>query len=398
MTRAAPWLDRFRRVTSSGAFIAEIDGLRFVAIASVVLFHLAVDLSIKSPARYARADGWAAQLAWNGFRGVELFFVISGFILALPFAAHFLRGAPKVRLRAYLLRRVTRLDPPYVACMLLLFAAHLARGRTALELGPHLGASLVYLHNLIFSAESAINNVAWSLEIEIQFYLLAPFLSLLFAIPSRTLRRSLMAALCAVCAALSWRYIEPGGRAYLSILRFLQFFLAGLLLADVFVTDWQSRPAQGRTWDAVSLAGWPLLFVLWSTMALPTAGGAPARGSLAGALLFPAMVFLLYCAAFRGEVTSRFFRNPWVSTIGGMCYTIYLFHNPLLGMAIRATGAIAPFASYAANLGLQLLMTTPAVLLPSAVYFMLVEKPCMRRDWPQRLYAHLASLPALRGA
>ena len=56
-----------------------------------------------------------------GFRGVELFFVISGFILGLPFAAHYLKGAAPVSLRKYYLRRLTRLEPPYIVALLVLF-------------------------------------------------------------------------------------------------------------------------------------------------------------------------------------------------------------------------------------------------------------------------------------
>jgi hypothetical protein len=64
----------FRRVTTSGGFIPEIDGLRFIAIISVVIFHLAVGLAIKSPQHFAKPEHSAvATMAWNGFRGVELF-------------------------------------------------------------------------------------------------------------------------------------------------------------------------------------------------------------------------------------------------------------------------------------------------------------------------------------
>src|SRR5437667_40038 len=109
-------LVRLSRETSSGRFIPEMDGLRFVAIAMVVLFHLNGYLTAKavSPqyAFTARSD-WITQVALVGFRGVELFFVISGFILGLPFAAHHIAGAPRVSLSKYYLRRLTRLEPPY---------------------------------------------------------------------------------------------------------------------------------------------------------------------------------------------------------------------------------------------------------------------------------------------
>src|ERR1700693_3858993 len=97
--RRAPigaWLlARASRETSSGRFIPEMDGLRFAAIGMVVLFHLNGYLMAKSTAcavSTAQSD-WLVPAVLVGFRGVELFFVISGFILGLPFAAHYLKGA-----------------------------------------------------------------------------------------------------------------------------------------------------------------------------------------------------------------------------------------------------------------------------------------------------------------
>lgn len=77
------------RETSSGRFIPEMDGLRFVAIAMVVLYHLNGYLRTKTTF-YEHGPtmqrDWFCAAALVGFHGVELFFVISGFILALPFA------------------------------------------------------------------------------------------------------------------------------------------------------------------------------------------------------------------------------------------------------------------------------------------------------------------------
>src|SRR5262245_10743057 len=57
----------------------------------------------------------------QGRYGVQLFFIISGFILALPFAAERLAGARPVRLKAFYLRRLTRLEPPYFLVLTIFF-------------------------------------------------------------------------------------------------------------------------------------------------------------------------------------------------------------------------------------------------------------------------------------
>ncbi|MGH9512920.1 MAG: acyltransferase family protein [Terriglobales bacterium] len=88
LNRAFGWiLKHATRETSSGRFIPEIDGLRFFAIGMVILFHVNGYLLAKSSlAGYAAAPhtDWLSQTAFVGFHGVELFFVISGFILGFP--------------------------------------------------------------------------------------------------------------------------------------------------------------------------------------------------------------------------------------------------------------------------------------------------------------------------
>ena len=138
---ATRFLAHISRETSSGRFIPEMDGLRFAAIAMVVLFHLNGYLTAKS-APYTLASpksDWLYQAASVGFHGVELFFVISGFILGLPFAAHHLKGASSVSLRKYYLRRLTRLEPPYLVTLIGLFVlALLVKGNQLLVSTPTL--------------------------------------------------------------------------------------------------------------------------------------------------------------------------------------------------------------------------------------------------------------------
>src|SRR4051812_49366863 len=104
---------RLSRRTTSGRIIREIDGLRFVAITFVVLFHLGGLVK----AHAAGGTSSLLRVVNTGGYGVQLFFVVSGFVLSLPFAAHRLRNGRVVSLRAYFLRRLTRLEPPYIVVM-----------------------------------------------------------------------------------------------------------------------------------------------------------------------------------------------------------------------------------------------------------------------------------------
>ncbi len=373
---ASRFLAHISRETTSGRFIPEMDGLRFAAIGMVILFHLNGYLIAKS-ALYSvvhpPAD-WLAEAATVGFRGVELFFVISGFILGLPFAAHYLKAAAPVNLRKYYLRRLTRLEPPYVIALLLLFLLSVVlAGPPAAGFYPHLAASLIYLHSLTFGTFSPAMGVAWSLEIEVQFYVLVPLLTLLFTIKSRTLRRAAIVVLILAALSAQGIFLHHSPRAALSILAFVQFFLVGFLLADIFLASWNEFPPRNLAWDFVALAGWPLLFVIL-------------RSPVLTHWLFPAWVFLLYVAAFRGRLVNRLFCNRWIVAIGGMCYSIYLLHYEVISAVGRFTHRVGETAPYWMYLLLQLAPIGAAIVLLCGLYFVAIEKPCMRRDWPQRLW------------
>ena len=376
-------LSHLSRETSSGRFIPEMDGLRFVAIGMVVLFHLNGYLSLKSPAYYAfPQSGWLAQAASAGFRGVELFFVISGFILGLPFAAHHMKGTVPVKLRKYYLRRLTRLEPPYMVAVLLLFVlAVFVQGQAASALYPHLWASLAYLHDLIYGSFSPIISVAWSLEIEVQFYLLVPLLTLLFAVRNRATRRALLVALIVLVLGSQSLFLQDSPRAALSIFAYLQYFLVGFFLVDIFLADWNEAPRKNLYWDLAALICWPLLFLVLRSPALTH-------------WLFPGMTLALYCAAFRGRFMNRLFVNPWITAIGGMCYSIYLLHYEVISAVGRVTKKISEGAPYWAHLLIQLVLVGGAIVLICGAYFVVLEKPCMRRDWPQKLWGALRRFAA----
>ena len=367
-------LSRLTRITTSGRFVPEIDGLRFLAITMVVVYHL--DDTLRSHAnqavRGAWGQSWASQVAQQGHYGVQLFFVLSGYILCLPFALHALTGAPPVRLRAYFLRRVTRLEPPYMASLLLRAIALLVVGRATLAATlPHLGASLLYVHNLAFGQMSTINVVAWSLEIEIQFYILAPLFAAVFFIRGAQRRRTLILACMAAAALAQLRWVVPDSRADLSLLGFVQFFLAGLLLTEIYVTDWAQQPQPHVLGDVLGLAAlFGILLVAYED-ALP-------------GLLLPPLIVLLYGAVFRGRVLRRVACWPPMVAVGGMCYTIYLWHYGVVAATARATRALTWPSSYAATLAVQLVLSGAAVLAVSVLLFVTIERPCMRRDWPQR--------------
>jgi peptidoglycan/LPS O-acetylase OafA/YrhL len=364
MLFAAERMLQFRRITTQKRFIPQIDGLRFVAIGSVVLFHL-----------YAGLERGAVPepLPFNtdlAKRGVELFFAISGFILGVPFASRYLLNSPRVNLKQYFLRRLTRLEPPYFISLFVWAAMQVIWShRSAGDIAPHLFASFAYVHNMIYGAfPGVVNGVAWSLEIEVQFYLLVPLLTIVFAISHPLVRRTAILALM-LCAGLFSNSLYPTLRLHASIAYYLAFFLAGFLVCDLYVTrrEWK----RSYLWDVLALCGWPLVWLL---------------GRNTGHVVLPFVIVVLYLSAFSGRICSAVFSNRVITDIGGMCYSIYLFHFLIIYAVKHLTEPLHIGQSFWAYYCLQACMILPCVLIFCGFFFLVVERPCMARDWPQTLW------------
>jgi len=377
--RSLEWIAHLRRKTTSGDWLPEIDGLRFIAITSVLLYHLQDQLSRHYDLIIPGSVKWLARMFGNGNRGVPLFFVISGFILARPFAQHRLFGKTAPSLRKYFLRRITRLEPPYLLNLAVVAVGiSLADHKPWHWILPHLAASAGYMHYFIYREPSTINAVAWSLEIEVQFYILAPVFALMFAIKNSGLRRLLIAS---VMIAAPLVQIQAG-LSGLTLAGQLQYFFAGLLLADLFLTS-MPRWKHHWSWDLVSLAGWPALFYLGDRML---------------GLWLPFLALLLCIAALRGVAMFAVMRNPWIAVTGGMCYTIYLWHAPLMTFAGRTLAKYPFFApsNFALMFSLQGIVKTLVVAAVCLPVFIFVERPCMDPGWPQKLASRLRTTAGAR--
>jgi peptidoglycan/LPS O-acetylase OafA/YrhL len=389
--RTYEWMiDRLARVTTSGRRIRELDGLRFVAIASVFVQHVENELVAHFPHGTLPPSDLVARLVASSRFGVELFFLISGFILGMPFAAQHILRAKKVSLKKYYFRRVTRLEPPYILTLLLWYAILvLYWGKSARALLPHLVASLFYLHNVIYHQFSAISAVTWSLEIEVQFYILAPLLACVFLVRSRWPRRGILIAATILLQQVYktlFRFAPtlghiggPGG----TLLNYVAFFAMGFLLADVYLVDWKETPKSSLWADAIAIPGWLLLPFYF----MPSLSGRVPGSAL------PYILFVLCWLSFRSVLTRKFLANSFIMTVGGMCYTIYLLHYPMID--ILANYSRIPLGT--GNLGLNVasyaILWGLPVLAASIVFFMAVEKPCMQSDWVQRLWARLRGRP-----
>lgn len=364
---AKAWWEGLRRTTSSDRFIPQVDGLRFVAITSVMLYHLNQFVSIKG-GYHPREMCWGWVLD-RGNLGVQLFFAISGFIIALPFAIRARGNKRAPRLSRYYLRRVRRLEPPYLINLLLLFIALIGvKGMAAGELFPHLLASMFYVHTPVYGEFSAINGVAWSLEIELQFYLIAPLLALIFRLPSKEVRRLLLGIAVLLAAWVSGTPMVHADYAW-TLLGHAQFFLCGFVLAECYSSGCLKVSEDQWLWNVLGLFAWPLVW--WAF-----------EGGFAGRLLMPVGVLIAYACAFKGIWWRKLFSWAPLYLIGGMCYTLYLYHFQIISLVGNPTLRVLEWLDWQdprLHFGLVVLVTLPAVLLLGSLLYLAFEKPFMNR-------------------
>lgn len=346
----------------------EIDGLRFFAIIGVILLH--------STSKFAGQSTWMGSMSIRyGWIGVPLFFCISGFILSSPFAEHHFRKSKKPSVKKYFLRRVTRLEPPFIISLLFYFFLLVRHNGVNAYYIKHLLASAIYMHNLIFHKFSLINRVTWSLEIEVQFYIIAPLLAGLFGIRNAILRRSVLALLISSGVIVAGVVPHTYQETHNSLLFFYEYFLCGFLMADIFLNKWNKSPSKSLWWDVIALAS--------------IAGAA----SLHDPIRVPLMVLVFFIWAFKGLLLNKVCTNRWIVVTGGMCYTLYLYHGAIMRLTSPSILSlvhlsVAPELVYI----LRTCVSVSITILVCGALFVALEKPFMQRDWPSKI------LPALQRA
>jgi len=357
-----------------------LDGLRALAVLAVLAYHL--DFS------------WAR----GGYLGVDLFFVLSGFLItSLLLEEHEERGT--IRLAAFWGRRARRLLPALFAMVTAVMVFVVLEGRygdtvfvSTFDLSALRGeaiATLLYVANwwqiasqhsyfAQFSTPSPLQHT-WSLAIEEQFYLLWPFVTLVLLAKGLADRRrlgtivSVVIALAStvLMAVLAFHVSDPY-RAYFGTDTRIADLAVGTVLAWLTARRPATPPrlaALLRVAGPVALAGLLALMVTSGT-----AGGIPDAFMFRGGFLLASVLCALVIAEVRveGSVLARGFAWRPVVAVGLVSYGVYLWHWPVIVFLTGATTGLS---------GAALLIARLAVIagLTVASYF-LVELP-VRRGW-----------------
>ena len=345
--------------------VGALDGLRALAVLAIIAFHFDY--------RWAR----------GAFLGVDLFFVLSGFLITTLLIMEWRRTGTIAR-RAFWARRTRRLLPALL--VLLVFVAIFTR----LELQPwnraavrgDALASLFYVANWrfiaeqqgyfqLFAAPSPLRHM-WSLAIEEQFYLVWPLVVYALLRVSRGSLR-VLASVCGLGVAASIAVMaiayRPGAlRSYYGTDARGHTILMGALLA-ILLAVWTPSRAATRRLMIASVVAFVVMIYAWhvatGTGALYYHGGSPAYDALA-------------CVVIAGAMQPGLLRRALairpLEWIGRLSYGLYLFHWPLIVWLV-------PTRVHLHGLALDALRLT-LTFVAATVSFYLIELPVRERRRP----------------
>lgn len=357
--------------------VRPMEGLRGFAVALVFIVHY---VALVQPwiGRSEELRAFASAFHTIGNTGVDLFFVLSGYLI---YGSLIERPQQFVK---FMRRRIQRIYPAFcvVFCMYV-GLSHLVPAESKIPSEPF-AAAVYLLENFLllpglFPTQPMIT-VAWSLSYEMFYYLVIPIIISLAGLRDRT-RAWRMKFFLVLAIVVTAYFAFMGGPIRLVM------FIAGILLHEVVVT--------GRLESIGNLGGLLALSAGLLATVVPLSG--PAGALLSNVSLFVGF-FVLCLACFRcpGEWLGQAFSWTPLRWLGNMSYSYYLLHGLTLKVAFVAITGVLPTGQGAWVFWVLLPPMFVITLIPTAALFLLVERPySLAQKMDGRAKSALASrLPA----
>jgi exopolysaccharide production protein ExoZ len=344
--------------------IIPMEGLRGWAVLLVFFVHVhgafKAYLAVDSPLFHV-----SDFLGTVGGTGVDLFFVISGFLIY---------GAvirPKFRYGRFFRRRVQRIYPAFLAVFFLYVALWIFSNNDNFKFHGTVAQAFFYvLQNLLLLPGifrlRAMNDVAWSLSYEMFFYLLLPLLLAVTGLRkwSRSGRISAFVALGIIGLLVSPLAEHPRIR--------LIGFLFGIILFEV-ADRFRGRSTKFLDLTALGVyaGGLALIYTIFNTDIVPGAFVVPLTALIAGISSF---AFCGLCF-FGGGILSHIFSWQPLRALGNMSYSFYLIHGLALGVVREAVKRVVSPGSHNLLFLVLVMLGFAASWVVSTVLFVAVERP-----------------------
>ncbi len=364
------------------------DGLRACAALSVLGYHVALSSALSRHGAFGPVLSMLKS-------GVAIFFVISGFLLYLPYARAVGSGAQLPSWRAYARRRALRIVPAYWVVLTVVAAGSFGATVLSSDWWRYYGLAQIYDRTTL----SGGLPVAWSLCVEVTFYLSLPLLALLAARLATVnrpggdhRRQALLVAGLALCslamrvalAGSATGQVRPGGLLpATSLLGFLDWFAWGMVLA-IALSAWEAGwhgCAAVRRFLSVPWLCWALAAVLFLLAArvAPADLYLPIYGPVPHLLIGLAGLLVVAPAAVAGADRQllRVLASPLAVWLGTISYGIYLWHVPVIE-AVNGSITVPPSRLTLPAAGGLLIGALAGGVLLGALSWYLVERPATR--------------------
>lgn len=397
--------------------IAALDGVRACACLIVIAYHIDLITRDTHVWTMSTSNQLTSAVVLSGFSGVTLFFVLSGFLLFMPYARSLLADRPWPETRLFYLRRALRIMPGYYFS---LFVFVMFWQPTYLE-PRHWKELVLFLLFLMDSTQSTfrqLNGPFWTLAIEWQFYILLPWIALGIGLIARRVpvpRRIWAASLCMV-GLMAWGlwsrawgeyYIQhpaaatPLPQGIFNVLlfvaygwggKFLEDFAVGMLAGLLFVyfRDPVRAARVVRPLRRLSPVLWfvGLALLLFTSMrnhsqaahvTWPFANGIFLAWDWAIEIGFALGYGCCIMAILYGAPRiKRIFEWAPLRTIGLISYSLYIWHLPLIIAFKEHIAANLRGFPDATIYALYWVWVAVIVIPFAAVAYVLIEKPGMR--------------------
>jgi len=352
-----------------------LDTLRAIAIIIVLIYHYKVVVSRDN------IFGFMSQLGWTG---VDLFFVLSGYLIGNQILSAFAKGQD-FSLKLFYIRRFLRTLPNYYFVLALYFIFPVALSGTTTA---PLWSFLTFTQNLDLRAGETFTH-SWSLCIEEQFYLIFPVIALLIAYTKRSIALGWVAIVGTMLIAMFLRGYNwhAHGEAAISMQSFMEniyyssFTRVDELLPGVAIALLKNfHPAayaailrRGNLLLVVGLASVGIMFYVFQNYAYIKGYGTTFQVVTFGYSLLAISFAILVLAALSPHSALHRIRIPGTASLALWSYAIYLIHKPLFQVLK------APLTEYGVDingwLGVAIIMAV-SIFCGWALYFF-VETPFM---------------------
>ncbi len=323
-----------------------------------------------------------------GQSGVHLFFVLSGFLLFLPYARTLLGLQHFPDTRKFYIRRARRILPAYWVSLLLIVILFVPQYLD--PLWPHLISHLLLIHDFSQATFNSISSPYWTMAIESHFYLLLPPLAGLFYRLFHTGRRLLLTGLILLLVAVSPLFsrfvvlVRPSVPhlldyiGFLSLLRFLCVFILGMLCSILYVAATQDKlkgisPQRLQIQcKLLSIAGLVLLLMLM----VIHAGALPVQND--EFYLYNLILGFAYAGILLGTVLGwpswrRVLASRALRFIGVISYSLYIWNAPLYSLVVVPLSGV--FGSDLVTFLLSVCLTGLITIPFCWVFYQCVERP-----------------------